>query len=75
MIRRELPPFRNTKVVGEVVSEHNRFTTNLLIKYGLIKRSGGPCRIRTYDHPLRRRALYPAELRVRFFASYSTCHT
>ena len=37
MIRRELPPLRDTKVVGEVVSEHNQITTNPLIKYGLIK--------------------------------------
>ena len=37
MIRRKLPLLRETKVVGEVVSEHNQITTNPLIKYGLIK--------------------------------------
>jgi hypothetical protein len=29
------------------------------------EKNGGPYRIRTYDLPLRRRLLYPAELRVR----------
>ena len=36
MIRRKLPLLRETKVVGEVVSEHNQFMPNPLIKYGLI---------------------------------------
>ena len=37
MIRRKLPLLRDKKVVGEVVSEHNQFMPNPLIKYGLIK--------------------------------------
>ena len=37
MIRRELPPLMDKKVVGEMGSEHNQFMPNPLIKYGLIK--------------------------------------
>ena len=58
MIRRELPPLRDTKVVGE----HNQFNPNSLIRYRLIKQTGGPKRIRTSGLCLRRAALYPAEL-------------
>ena len=45
MIRRELPPLRNTKVV----SDHNQFMPNPLIKCGLIKQSGGGSGIRTLE--------------------------
>ena len=62
MIRRELFALRNTKVVGEMVDEHNQFMPHPLIKCGLIKQSGGPKRIRTSGLCLRRAALYPAEL-------------
>ena len=49
MIRRELFALRNTKVVGEVVGGGTKDSSNPLIKYGLIKQSGGEEGIRTLD--------------------------
>jgi hypothetical protein len=37
-------------------------------------KNGGPERIRTSDLPLRRRLLYPAELRVPRLTMYVSCH-
>ena len=45
MIRRELFALRDTKVVGE----HNQFSPNSLIRYRLIKLSGGGSGIRTLE--------------------------
>jgi hypothetical protein len=42
-----------------------------LLKTGLQKSTLG--RIRTYDRPLRRRMLYPAELRVLIYTLYYIC--